>query len=257
MKGKLKSQFISKCEKEIEATIQLFLDWPPSNYSILIALILLAATAVTMAQGDDRRAQELVIYSYYFLVLGVTIRFFEFALPENTQKKFGLIKIRISNYLNQPDYISFNFPDMDETRRWLFSRTPRLYWAVHEINERILGYMKKMTVVLTTMTDGITRLLYVRVPRFYWGITELRLRISGHRQFGKNIALVSDISMNIAIFLSVFLLISLVYGKLIDWWFVQRYLWNLVLIILALLGLRIVGRLLVLQLTYALTISLL
>jgi len=33
--------------------------WPPSNYPIFLALVLLAATAVTL--GDEKRAEELAI----------------------------------------------------------------------------------------------------------------------------------------------------------------------------------------------------
>jgi hypothetical protein len=57
--------------------------WPPSNYPIFLALVLLAATAVTLAMGEEKRAEELAIYAYYLLVIGVAIRFFELSLPEN------------------------------------------------------------------------------------------------------------------------------------------------------------------------------
>lgn len=33
--------------------------WPPSNYPIFLALVLLAATAVTLAMGEEKRAEEL------------------------------------------------------------------------------------------------------------------------------------------------------------------------------------------------------
>jgi len=35
--------------------------WPPSNYPIFLALVMLAATAVTLAMGDEKRAEELAI----------------------------------------------------------------------------------------------------------------------------------------------------------------------------------------------------
>lgn len=59
-------------------------DWPPSNYPIFFAIVLLVATAVTLAMGGEALAEELAIYAYYLLVVGVVIRFFELALPEDT-----------------------------------------------------------------------------------------------------------------------------------------------------------------------------
>ncbi|HEY9205835.1 MAG TPA: hypothetical protein VIO58_07925 [Candidatus Methanoperedens sp.] len=253
--------------------------WPPSNYPIFIALILLVATAVALAVGDVKRAEELAIYAYYFLVIGVAIRFFELTLPENIQKQLSQLKTRISSYLNQPDYISFDIPNKDDIGRWLYFRMPRSYWAIHETKTRISGYFNQLTTKMIDMAIKLagcmTEWFYVHIPRLYWSITEIKMRISGHIKqraqgsinlelksagnipdslqnrrkrlpqtgFEKNLALISDISINIAIFLSLFLFISLVYGLMIDWWFVQRYLSNLVLIILGFLGLRILIRL--------------
>jgi len=62
-------------------------DWPPSNYPILIALMLLAVTALTLAIGDDKLAQDLAIYAYYLLVTGVIIRIFQLVLPKDTLHK--------------------------------------------------------------------------------------------------------------------------------------------------------------------------
>ncbi len=254
-------------------------DWPLSNYPISIALMLIAATAASVATDDKHRAEELAIYAYYFLVVGVAIRFLEFTLPENTKKNFSHLKTRISNYLNQPDYISFNIPDMDDIRRWLYFRMPDSYWTAHDAKIRISGYLNQLIMKLKDLAiklaGCIIEWFYVHIPRFYWYIIETKMRISGYIKrhapksidlviwrtgiilnslrnrrkrlprtgFEKNIALISDISINIAIFLSIFLFISLVYGLLIDWWFVQRYLSNLVLIILGFLGLRILIRL--------------
>jgi acylphosphatase len=76
-------------------------NWPPSNYPIFLALVLLATTAVTLAMGNEPRAESLAIYAYYFLVIGVTIRFFEFALPKNIVERLGAAKMRISAWLKQ------------------------------------------------------------------------------------------------------------------------------------------------------------
>jgi hypothetical protein len=66
-------------------------DWPPSNYPIFLALVLLFATAVTLAMGDEPLAEDLAIYAYYLLVIGVSIRFFELALPDDTPDKLKRI----------------------------------------------------------------------------------------------------------------------------------------------------------------------
>ena len=67
--------------------------WPPSNYPIFLALVMLAATAVTLAMGDEKRAEELAIYAYYLLVIGVSIRFFELSLPEDALTRLGVAKV--------------------------------------------------------------------------------------------------------------------------------------------------------------------
>lgn len=56
---------------------------PLSNYPIFQAIIMLVATAVTLYMRDEQTIEDLAIYAYYFLVLGVGIRFLEFTLPEN------------------------------------------------------------------------------------------------------------------------------------------------------------------------------
>lgn len=71
-------------------------DWPPSNYPIFLALVLLVATAVTLSMGDETRAENLAIYAYYLLVIGVTIRFLEISLPDDTAKKIRSAAVRIS-----------------------------------------------------------------------------------------------------------------------------------------------------------------
>ncbi|HEY9246509.1 MAG TPA: hypothetical protein VIO11_06655, partial [Candidatus Methanoperedens sp.] len=166
---------------------------------------------------------DLAIYAYYFLVMGIAIRFLEFALPENIQRKFADIKIRISDYLDRSDDINFYLPEMDDISRWLYARAPRIYWFFTGIRMRILRTIN-WKISVSKGPSGNSRPQNRRLP------------LTGS---GKNIALISDISINIAIFLSMFLIISLIYGMLVDWWYVQRYLSNLVLIILALIGLRI------------------
>lgn len=63
-------------------------NWPLSNYPILMAIILLVATAIFIGLGEsDVYANQLAIYAYFLLVTGVTIRFFELTLPETFIKK--------------------------------------------------------------------------------------------------------------------------------------------------------------------------
>jgi hypothetical protein len=61
--------------------------------------VLLAATAVTLARGEEKRAEELAIYAYYLLVIGVVIRFFEFSLPENALVRLGVAKMRFLGWM--------------------------------------------------------------------------------------------------------------------------------------------------------------
>ena len=177
--------------------------WPPSNYAIFLALVLLAATAVTLAMGDEKRAEELAIYAYYLLVIGVVIRFFELSLPENTLVKLGVVKVRFLG--------------------WMMG----LVQTIWDFN-RVIGIK--------------LRLLEVRIPDF--GLPGVRLpevrlpefKISNvHREGLKNsIAYVSELSKNITVFLSLALLILLIYGLMIDWWTAKGYFTNFVLVILGL-----------------------
>ncbi len=163
-------------------------DWPSSNYPIFIALMLLAATAATLAIGDEKRAEQLAIYAYYFLVIGVVIRFFELTLPEGTLKRLSQAKKLTSGFIEQ--HVSKDIQKMGALPKELYARLRRLHIV----------------------------------------------------EPGENIAVISETSRNIAIFLSVFFIISLIYGSMIDWWFVRGYLSNLILIILGFLTLHIFTR---------------
>lgn len=174
-------------------------EWPPSNYPFLIALMLFAATAATLALGDAKLAEELAIYAYYLLVIGVAIRFFELSAPEKDLHKPGLARKRNSDYAKRLIPKSIGLYDIG---RLFHSRIPGLYWALIETKIRISRYIK------------------------------LHASNSKYMDIKNNIYMISDISRNIAIFLSVFFLISLIYGLLIDWWFVKGFLSKLILIII-------------------------
>lgn len=172
---------------------------PPSNYLFLIALMLFAATAATLALGDAKLAEELAIYAYYLLIIGVAIRFFELSAPEKDLHKPGLARKRNSDYAKRLIPKSIGLHDIG---RLFHSRIPGLYWALIETKIRISRYIK------------------------------LHASNSKYMDIKNNIYMISDISRNIAIFLSVFFLISLIYGLLIDWWFVKGFLSKLILIII-------------------------
>ena len=87
-------------------------DWPPSNYPIFLALVLLVATAVTLAMGDENLAEDLAIYAYYLLVIGVAIRFFELVLPNDTPQKIDKYKYKTYTLLKKFTHMIYeNIPD--------------------------------------------------------------------------------------------------------------------------------------------------
>lgn len=160
--------------------------WPPSNYPIFLALVLLAATSVTLAMGDEKRAEELAIYAYYLLVIGVAIRFFELSLPKDTLSRLGVVKVRFLGWM-----------------RWLVL-------GIWGVSRRIGSKL---------------RLPEIRIP-------EVKI-LNVHRTGFKNgIAFLSDVSKNVTVFLSLALLILLIYGLMIDWSSVEGYFTNFVLVIL-------------------------
>ncbi len=70
--------------------------WPLSNYPILLALILLVATAISLGIGESEAyANQLAIYAYFLLVIGVAIRFFELVLPERLVQRLKINNSKI------------------------------------------------------------------------------------------------------------------------------------------------------------------
>ncbi|NJD52500.1 MAG: hypothetical protein FIB07_06475 [Candidatus Methanoperedens sp.] len=207
-------------------------DWSPSNYPFLIALMLLTVTAVTLAIGDEKLAENLAIYVYYFLALGVAIRFFELSLPEDTLQRLDPAMKLISVVL---DFIQYHglklIRNMDFMLKNLYSRQQsHLRRAIFEIKISISDFERQHPSIGAQIRKKISiiKLQYLK-----------RLRIV---RPGKNISLISDISLNVAILLSVFLIISLAYGVTIDMLFVKRYIGNLILIIIVWLTLYILLR---------------
>lgn len=207
-------------------------DWPPSNYPFLIALLILTVTAVALAIGDEGLAENLAIYVYYSLILGIAIRFFELALPEDTMQRLNPAKERISV---GSDFIGHHgskfIRNMDIILKNLYS-TLQLYLrgAIFEIKVSISGFEKQHPPIGTQIRTKISVIKLQYLKRIYI------------IKPGKNISLISDISWNTAILLSVFLIISLAYGITINMQFVNRYLGNLILIIIGWLILYILLR---------------
>jgi len=206
--------------------------WPPSNYPFLIALMLLTVTAVTLVIGDEKLAENLAIYVYYFLVLGLIIHFFELALPEDTMERLNPAKERISVVSDFIKYHGLKFiRNMDIMLENLYDRLQlHLRRAIFEMKISISSFEKQHPPIGAQIRKRISviKLQYLK-----------RLHIV---KPGKNISLISDISWNTAILLSVFLIISLAYGITIDMQFVKRYLYNLILIIIGCLTLYIILR---------------
>jgi len=207
-------------------------DWPPSNYPFLIALLILTVTAVALAIGDEELAENLAIYVYYSLILGIAIRFSELAIPEDTIQRLNPAKERISA---GSDFIGHHgskfIRNMDIILKNLYS-TLQLYlrMAIFEIKVSISGFEKQHPPIGTQIRTKISVIKLQYLKRLYIA------------KPGKNISLISDISWNTAILLSVFLIISLAYGITIDMQFVNRYLDNLILIIIGWLTLYIILR---------------
>ena len=208
----------------------------PSSYPILIAFLLLAVTAATLAIGNEQLAEKLAIYVYYFLVMSVAIRFLELSLPEEALQRLNPAKKHISVfslYIKQHGsmYIlntGIMLKNMYDRLMYYFHR------AVLEMMGRISDFKKhhppESIRAHIQEIGGTLKQQYLKLRR---------LHIVNP---GKNIALISDISRNIAIYLFVFLLISLIYGMTINWWFVNRYLYNLIYAILGSLTLYILLR---------------
>ncbi len=90
--------------------------WPLSNYPILLALILLVATAISSGIGESEAyANQLAIYAYFLLAVGVAVRFFELVLPERVVQRVKINSSKISKSEDKLDFFA------DVTRNVLFS----------------------------------------------------------------------------------------------------------------------------------------
>jgi len=207
-----------------------------SNYLIFIALMLLTATAATLAIGDDNRAEELAIYAYYFLVIGVVIRFLELSLPENILQMFRSSILYIADYIvrHVSKSIDLAILMMDKMLQWLYIRMPDLYWAIIETKMRISRYLKH-----ALKSRDVDQKIAIIFNRPYTKKQRLQ-----RTELEEKIAVISDVTRDIAVLLCVFFIISLIYGLMGNWYFVRGYLSNLVLFVLGFLTLYILTRML-------------
>ena len=137
-------------------------NWPLSNYPILFALMLLVATAISLGLGSSENyANQLAIYAYFLLVIGVALRFFELTLPETLIQKITE-KISIKK-------------------------------GIDDRKENKFDYL-------------------------------------------------ADLTKNVFVFLLFFFFISLGYGALVDWFFVEGFIQKLVYVIAAFLALHLILR---------------
>ncbi|MFZ3169540.1 MAG: hypothetical protein WA130_18155 [Candidatus Methanoperedens sp.] len=75
-------------EERSKVKTDIIENWPLSNYPILLAIMLLVATAISFGLGSsETNANQLAMYAYFLLVIGVAIRFFELTLPETLIKR--------------------------------------------------------------------------------------------------------------------------------------------------------------------------
>ena len=192
-------------------------NWPPSNYPIFLALVLLAATAVTLAMGDEPQAEELAIYAYYFLVIGVGIRFFELALPENSINRLTSAYVFVTESIKKHSYIIINC----------------LANIINNISSKLnMKFPFNDRINITKYFDNHS----------YISRLQQKIKSSFQDNGGRYMDEISFTAKNVAVFLSVFFFISLVYGFMIDWVYVKRYISNLVLIILGVVTLHIFTR---------------
>ena len=183
MMEKLKSFLISQYDKEIEANRGFFSDWPPSNYPFFLALMFLTATAATLAIGDEKRAEELAIYAYYFLVIGVVIRFFELALPESKLQKPSQVMKQIAGFIKQ------NGPVVIQKTNFILKKLnttmqPHLHRTMLEMKMLISSFIKQhppeKIIEQVQKIGGILKQQYLRL---------LHLRIEKPE---KNIVVISE-----------------------------------------------------------------
>ncbi|MCZ7383513.1 MAG: hypothetical protein O8C63_02055 [Candidatus Methanoperedens sp.] len=188
-------------------------DWPPSNYPIFLVLMLLATTAMTLAMGDEPRAENLAIYAYYLLVIGVTIRFFELALPESTLQRLVLIETQISGWMK------------------------RLMREIKVLTQKV-GNLRIPHINIPHINIPYINIPHIKMPRIKIPHTRRLLK----NNLEKESPMIADVSRNIVIFLSFFFIISLIYGLMIDWLAVTGYIYNLVLVVFGFLALHVFTR---------------
>lgn len=213
-------------------------DWPPSNYPIFLALLLLAATAVTLAMGDEPRAENLAIYAYYLLVIGVTIRFFELSLPESTLQRLGLIETQISGSM-----IRLIQGIKVLTQKVGNLRIPRINIPNIEIPHINLPKIKIFHINIPHTNIPFIKMPQINLPKI--NMPHIKMPYTKHlrqNNLEKESPVIADVSRNVVILLSLFFIISLIYGLMINWLVVTGYIYDLILVIFGFFALHVFTR---------------
>lgn len=114
-----------------------FLDgWPPSNYPIAAAVLLLVATGVTLVVSTEEAANRLATYAYYFLVLGVALRLVEHAAGERLQGLYRRATARLSAALDE----AVTRASQHHPPRRNRAKPRRGFESMHRVRERLDGW---------------------------------------------------------------------------------------------------------------------
>lgn len=142
----------------------LFGDWPPSNYPILAAILLLMATAVSLAAGmSEDYANQLAIYAYYFLVIGISIRFIE--LGVSGEKKEWLVEK--THFVL--DRVGGRIGEVETDRD--FSLRKR--WRRATIYRELAGYVAALLVATAIYSFFLDQTLFTYIPLLVLLLTAL------------------------------------------------------------------------------------
>lgn len=173
-------------------------DWPPSNYPIFFALVLLAATAITLAMGDETLAESLAIYAYYLLVIGVAVRFFELSLS-------------------------------DKTKASLKSAAAT---AAAGLLRHASEFIRRVYQSERAMSNNILKSRLHREHREGSSKSVFNIRVAVIR----SLFTIMQISKEVSLYLTVLFVLICVYGLAFGWWIVWEYLKIFILIIIGFLA---------------------
>jgi len=201
-------------------------DWPPSNYPIFFALVLLAATAVTLAMGDETRAEELAIYAYYLLVIGVTIRFFEISLPDDTPERIKSVKFRILKLTG--GFTHWMIKHTSNTASIIVCKIEPLRRFIQglEFKSRISSMITKSHLMRISIKPNIQK------PTYKPHIKPYMDRLAKMWVNRNTLMYIHEISKDVSLYLFLIFLLLSAYGSIFGWWIIRGYIDNLALVLI-------------------------